>query len=60
MVFSSFAFLFWFLPFCLIVYLLARKNTKNLVLLFFSIVFYYHGAVSFGVKDSQRVYLLSA
>ena len=36
MVFSSFAFLFWFLPFCLIVYMLARKSTKNLVLLFFN------------------------
>ena len=45
MVFSSFAFLFWFLPFCLIVYLLARKSTKNLVLLFFSIVFYAYGAI---------------
>ncbi len=45
MVFSSFAFLFWFLPFCLIVYMLARKSTKNLVLLFFSIVFYAYGAI---------------
>ena len=44
MVFSSFEFLLWFLPFCLIVYLLARKKAKNLVLLFFSIVFYAYGA----------------
>ena len=45
MVFSSFPFLFWFLPFCLIVYLLAQKRSKNLVLLFFSIVFYAYGAM---------------
>ena len=44
MVFSSFEFLLWFLPFCLIVYMLARKRAKNLVLLFFSIVFYAYGA----------------
>lgn len=44
MVFSSFAFLLWFLPFCLIVYMLSRKRAKNLVLLFFSIVFYAYGA----------------
>ena len=45
MVFSSFDFLLWFLPFCVIVYLLARKQSKNLVLLFFSIVFYAYGAM---------------
>ena len=45
MVFSSFEFLLWFLPFCLIVYLLARKKAKNLILLFFSIVFYAYGAM---------------
>ncbi len=45
MVFSSFAFLFWFLPFCLIVYMLVSKRSKNLVLLFFSIVFYAYGAI---------------
>ncbi|MBR6419712.1 MAG: MBOAT family protein [Oscillospiraceae bacterium] len=45
MVFSSFHFLFWFLPFCLIVYALARKKERNLVLLFFSIVFYAYGAM---------------
>ena len=45
MVFSSFAFLYWFLPFCIIVYALARKQSKNLVLLFFSIVFYAYGAI---------------
>lgn len=44
MVFSSFEFLLWFLPFCLIVYMLVRKRTKNLALLFFSIVFYAYGA----------------
>ena len=45
MVFSSLHFLLWFLPFCVIVYLLARKRAKNLVLLFFSIVFYAYGAM---------------
>ena len=40
MVFSSFAFLLWFLPFCLIAYMLMQKPQKNLVLLIFSIVFY--------------------
>ncbi len=45
MVFSSFEFLFWFLPFCIIVYALSRKQSKNLVLLFFSIVFYAYGAM---------------
>ncbi len=44
MVFSSFAFLLWFLPFCLIVTLLARKKSQNFVLLLFSIVFYAYGA----------------
>lgn len=44
MVFSSFEFLLWFLPFCLIVYMLVRKKAQNLVLLFFSIVFYAYGA----------------
>ncbi len=45
MVFSSFEFLLWFMPFCIVVYMLARKRTKNLVLLFFSIVFYAYGAI---------------
>ena len=45
MVFSSFAFLLWFLPFCLIAYMLMQKPQKNLVLLIFSIVFYAYGAV---------------
>ena len=45
MVFSSFDFLLWFLPFCVIIYTLVRKQTKNLVLLFFSIVFYAYGAM---------------
>ncbi len=45
MVFSSFDFLLWFFPFCVAVYLLARKKSKNLVLLFFSIVFYAYGAL---------------
>ncbi len=45
MVFSSLHFLLWFLPFCVIVYLLARKPARNLVLLFFSIVFYAYGAM---------------
>ena len=45
MVFSSFDFLLWFLPFCVVVYLLARKQAKNLVLLFFSVVFYAYGSL---------------
>ncbi len=45
MVFSSFQFLLWLLPFCVVVYLLARKPAKNLVLLFFSIVFYLTGTL---------------
>ena len=45
MVFSSFDFLLWFLPFCVIVYMLVRKQSKNLVLLFFSIVFYAYGSL---------------
>ena len=45
MVFSSFDFLLWFLPFCILVYNFAHKPNKNLVLLFFSIVFYAYGAL---------------
>lgn len=45
MVFSSFDFLLWFLPFCVLVYNFAHKQSKNLVLLFFSIVFYAYGAL---------------
>ena len=45
MVFSSFEFLLWFLPFCMIVYTVARKKAKNLILLFFSIIFYAYGAL---------------
>ena len=45
MVFSSIHFLLWFLPFCIIAYMLAHKRMKNLILLFFSIVFYAYGAM---------------
>ncbi len=45
MVFSSLHFLLWFLPFCVIVYMLAGNRPKNLVLLFFSVVFYAYGAM---------------
>ncbi|MBQ3940529.1 MAG: MBOAT family protein [Oscillospiraceae bacterium] len=45
MVFSSLHFLLWFLPFCIIVYMLAGSRLKNPVLLFFSIVFYAYGAM---------------
>ncbi|MBQ5334525.1 MAG: MBOAT family protein [Oscillospiraceae bacterium] len=45
MVFSSIHFLLWFLPFCIIAYLLAHNRMKNLILLFFSIVFYAYGAM---------------
>lgn len=46
MVFSSFQFMLWFLPFCGAVYALASRKGKNLALLFFSIVFYAYGSIT--------------
>jgi len=47
MVFSSIAFLLYFLPAFLLTYYLADKKYKNLVILFFSVFFYSWGAPKF-------------
>ncbi|HAW51433.1 MAG TPA: MBOAT family protein [Flavobacteriales bacterium] len=47
MVFSSHIFIFWFLPLCLISYMLVPKKAKNSLVLFFSLVFYAWGAPRF-------------
>ncbi len=47
MVFSSFLFLFCFLPLCLACYFITPKKFKNLSLLFWSLVFYVWGAFEF-------------
>ena len=43
MLFSSISFLYYFLPLALIFYFIVPKKYKNLVLLFFSIIFYFYG-----------------
>ena len=43
MVFSSIPFLFFFLPFCLILYYAVPYSWKNGVLLVFSLIFYAWG-----------------
>lgn len=43
MLFSSFIFIFFFLPLTIICYYLVPKKTRNFVLLFFSILFYMWG-----------------
>lgn len=43
MVFSSIAFLYYFLPLCLLCYFLVPSRFRNKVLLFFSILFYFYG-----------------
>ena len=43
MVFSSIEFLYAFLPITLLGYLIAPRNAKNVVLLFFSLLFYWWG-----------------
>ena len=43
MVFSSFTFLFYFLPVFLIFYFLAPSSWKNAVIFIASLVFYYYG-----------------
>lgn len=45
MVFSSFQFLFQFLPIFLIVYFISPKSIKNLVIFLGSLIFYYYGVV---------------
>ncbi len=47
MVFSSAIFLFVFLPICLLLYYLVSQKYKNIVLLFFSIVFYAWGETNY-------------
>ena len=43
MVFSSFTFLFYFLPAFLLVYFLAPVSWKNTVIFAASLIFYYYG-----------------
>ena len=43
MLFSSITFIYYFLPMLLLVYFLVPKNYKNIVLLIFSLVFYFLG-----------------
>lgn len=43
MVFSSIFFLFYFLPICLLCYYISPRKYRNLVLLFFSLIFYAWG-----------------
>lgn len=45
MVFSSFEFLLWFLPFFILIYYLTPKKERNLCLFLFSIIFYAYGAI---------------
>lgn len=49
MVFSSLTFLFCFLPLLLLLYYLAPRNFRNAVLIFFSLLFYAWGGVSYTV-----------
>lgn len=46
MVFSSFEFLLWFLPFFLAIYYLTPKKYRNLCLFLFSLIFYAYGAIN--------------
>ena len=43
MLFTSISFLYYFLPLVLIVYFIVPKKYKNLVLLLFSLLFYFYG-----------------
>ncbi len=52
MVFSSFEFLLWFLPFFLVIYYLTPKKYRNLCLFLFSLIFYAYGAIE------QPLYIL--
>lgn len=53
MVFSSFVFLFRFLPIFLLIYFVIPQKYKNLVILFGSLFFYYYG-----VKEHPAYFLL--
>lgn len=48
MLFSSITFLFYFLPILLIIYFIVPKKFKNLVLLIFSLLFYFYGEPKYG------------
>lgn len=52
MVFSSFEFILWFLPFFLLVYYTVPEKHRNLCIFIFSMVFYAYGALA------QPVYIL--
>ena len=43
MVFSSITFIYFFLPLLLLIYFIVPSKFKNLVLLFFSLLFYFLG-----------------
>ena len=43
MLFSSITFLYYFLPILLIIYILVPNKFKNIVLLIFSVFFYFYG-----------------
>lgn len=45
MVFSSLEFIFWFLPFFIVIYYLLPKKLKNLCIFVFSLCFYAYGAI---------------
>ncbi len=54
MVFSSFEFLLWFLPFFLAIYYMTPKKYRNLCLFLFSLIFYTYGAL----KQPQYIILI--
>lgn len=43
MLFTSISFLYYFLPIVLIIYFIAPKKYKNLILFIFSLIFYFYG-----------------
>jgi alginate O-acetyltransferase complex protein AlgI len=49
MLFSSFVFLFAFLPLLLVIYYLSPKKIKNYILIFFSLIFYAWGGASYAL-----------
>ena len=49
MVFSSITFLYYFLPIVLVIYYISPKKFKNLILLIFSMLFYFFGEPKYGI-----------
>lgn len=47
MVFSSITFIYYFLPILLLVYFIVGKKYKNIVLLIFSLLFYFYGEATY-------------